>query len=105
MSVRSHAGWSLPENPCHQLRARKPSQGKKYAKLAYKPKSRIVVRGNFQSYTFHDTHTSNTDASLLRLILSLYAAESSCISTMDISAAFLNVNWIQSTSLSSDLGE
>eukprot|EP00971_Amphidinium_carterae_P058094 1148983-Amphidinium_carterae.1 len=71
----------VEEIPCRMVFTRKPlssaqnkeaqSQGKKYALLAYKPKSPTVVRGNLQSYTFHDTNATNADASLLRAILSL----------------------------------
>ena len=56
---------------------------------AYKHKSRLVIRGNFAAWSEQSTTTTNLDAPLLRLMLSLATAEDTSWSIMDIINAFL----------------
>ena len=58
----------------------------------YKHKSRLVICGNFASWGEHSTTTTNLDAPLLRLMLSLACSKESTWSSIDITSAFLNAD-------------
>ena len=59
---------------------------------AYKHKSRLVICGNFAALEEHSTTTTNLDAPLLRLMLSLATAQETTWSSVDITSAFLNAD-------------
>ena len=56
----------------------------------YKHKSRLVICGNFATWGEHSTTTTNLDAPLLRLMLSLACSKETTWSSVDITSAFLN---------------
>ena len=58
----------------------------------YKHKSRLVICGNFASWGEHSTNTTNLDAPLLRLMLSLACSKETTWSSIDITSAFLNAD-------------
>ena len=58
----------------------------------YKHKSRLVICGNFASWGEHSTTTTNLDAPLLRLMLSLSCSAETTWSSIDITSAFLNAD-------------
>ena len=58
----------------------------------YKHKSRLVICGNFASWGEHSTTTTNLDAPLLRLMLSLACSKETTWSSIDITSAFLNAD-------------
>ena len=58
----------------------------------YKHKSRLVICGNFASWGEHSTTTTNLDAPLLRLMLSLECWKETTWSSIDITSAFLNAD-------------
>ena len=58
----------------------------------YKHKSRLVICGNFAAWGEHSTATTNLDAPLLRLMLSLSSSPDTTWSSIDITSAFLNAD-------------
>ena len=58
----------------------------------YKHKSRLVFCGNFATWGEHSTTTTNLDAPLLRLMLSLACSKETTWSSVDITSAFLNAD-------------
>ena len=58
----------------------------------YKHKSRLVICGNFATWGEHSTTTTNLDAPLLRLMLSLACSKETTWSSVDITSAFLNAD-------------
>ena len=58
----------------------------------YKHKSRLVICGNFASWGEHSTTTTNLDAPLLRLMLSLSCSTETTWSSINITSAFLNAD-------------
>ena len=56
----------------------------------YKHKSRLVICGNFAAWGEHSTATTNLDAPLLRLMLSLACSPETTWSSIDIASTFLN---------------
>ena len=58
----------------------------------YKHKSRLVICGNFAAWGEHATTTTNLDAPLLRLMLSLTCSPEATWSSIDITSAFLNAD-------------
>ena len=58
----------------------------------YKHKSRLVICGNFATWGEHSTTTTNLDAPLLRLMLSLACSRETTWSSVDITSAFLNAD-------------
>ena len=58
----------------------------------YKHKSRLVICGNFASWGEPSTTTTNLDAPLLRLMLSLSFSAETTWSSIDITSAFLNAD-------------
>ena len=58
----------------------------------YKHKSRLVICGNFATWGEHSTTTTNLDALLLRLMLSLACSRETTWSSVDITSAFLNAD-------------
>ena len=85
--------WPLP---CQMVFVLKPltqsqQQGKDIQE-EYKHKSRLVICGNFASWGEHSTTTTNLDAPLLRLMLSLACSKETTWSSIDITSAFLNAD-------------
>ena len=64
-------------------------QTEKDSDEAYKHKSRLVICGNFAAWGEHSMTTTNFDAPLLRLMLSLATAQETTWSNVDITSAFL----------------
>ena len=58
----------------------------------YKHRSRLVMCGNFAAWGEHSTTTTNLDAPLLRLMLSLATAPDTTWSSIDLTSAFLNAD-------------
>ena len=58
----------------------------------YKHKSRLVICGNFTAWGKHSTTTTNLDAPLLRLMLSLTCAPDTTWSSIDVTSACLNAD-------------
>ena len=58
----------------------------------YKHKSRLVICGNFAAWGEHSTTTTNLDAPLLRLMLSLARSADTTWSSIDITSAFLHAD-------------
>ena len=58
----------------------------------YKHKSRMVICGNFAAWGEHSTTTTNLDAPLLRLMLSIACSKETTWSSVDITSAFLNAD-------------
>ena len=58
----------------------------------YKHKSRLVICGIFAAWGEHSTTTTNLDAPLLRLMLSLAYSADTTWSSIDITSAFLNAD-------------
>ena len=58
----------------------------------YKHQSRLVICGNFAAWGEHSTTTTNLDAPLLRLMLSLARSADTTWSIIDITSAFLNAD-------------
>ena len=85
--------WPLP---CQMVFVLKPltqsqQQGNDIQE-EYKHKSRLVICGNFASWGEHSTTTTNLDAPLLRLMLSLACSKETTWSSIDITSAFLNAD-------------
>ena len=85
--------WPLP---CQMVFVLKPlTQSQQQAsdiQAEYKHKSRLVICGNFASWGEHSTTTTNLDAPLLRLMLSLACSKETTWSSIDITSAFLNAD-------------
>ena len=58
----------------------------------WKHKSRLVICGSFATWGEHPTTTTNLDAPLLRLMLSLACSKETTWSSVDITSAFLNAD-------------
>ena len=58
----------------------------------YKHKSRLVICGNFAAWGEHSTTTTNLDAPLLRLMLSLACSADTTWSSIDITSDVLNAD-------------
>ena len=58
----------------------------------YKHRSRLVICGNFAAWGEHSTTTTNLDAPLLRLMLSLTCSRDTTWSSIDVTSAFLNAD-------------
>ena len=58
----------------------------------YKHKSRLVICGNFAAWGEHSATTTNLDAPLLRLMLSLACAPDTTWSSIDVTSEFLNAD-------------
>ena len=85
--------WPLP---CQMVFVLKPltqsQQQGNDIQAEYKHKSRLVICGNFASWGEHSTNTTNLDAPLLRLMLSLACSKETTWSSIDITSAFLNAD-------------
>ena len=85
--------WPLP---CQMVFVPKPltqiQPTEDEANQDYKHKSRLVICGNFAAWGEHSTTTTNLDAPLLRLVLSLASAQDTIWSSIDITSAFLNAD-------------
>ena len=83
--------WPLP---CQMVFVLKPltqsQQEENDVHEEYKHKSRLVICGNFATWGEHSTTTTNLDAPLLRLMLSLACSKETTWSSVDITSAFLN---------------
>ena len=81
--------WPLP---CQMVFVLKPlTQSQQIGddvQAEYKHKSRLVICGNFASWGEHPTTTTNLDAPLLRLMLSLSCSAETTWSSIDITSAF-----------------
>ena len=86
---KSLGKWPLP---CQMVFVLKPlTQTQLTADDAdqdYKHRSRWVICGNFAAWGEHSTTTTNIDAPLLRLMLSLACAPDTTWSSIDITSAF-----------------
>ena len=90
---KSLGKWPLP---CQMVFALKPlTQSQQVGddvQEEYKHKSRLVICGNFASWGEHSTTTTNLDAPLLRLMVSLACSKEVTWSSIDITSAFLNAD-------------
>ena len=90
---KSSGRWPLP---CQMVFVLKPltqsQQASDDVQEDYKHKSRLVICGNFASWGEHSTTTTNLDAPLLRLMLSLACSADTTWSSIDITSAFLNAD-------------
>ena len=90
---KSLGKWPLP---CQMVFVLKPltqsQQTGDDVQEEYKHKSRLVICGNFASWGEHSTTTTNLDAPLLRLMLSLACSKETTWSSIDITSAFLNAD-------------
>ena len=90
---KSLGKWPLP---CQMVFVLKPltqsQQQGDDVQAEYKHKSRLVICGNFASWGEHSTTTTNLDAPLLRLMLSLACSKETTWSSIDITSAFLNAD-------------
>ena len=91
---KSSGRWPLP---CQMVFVLKPFTQSQQDRLddvqaEYKHKSRLVICGNFASWGEHSTTTTNLDAPLLRLTLSLSCSIETTWSSIDITSAFLNAD-------------
>ena len=85
--------WPLPCQMVFVLKPLTQSQQQGSDNQAeYKHKSRLVICGNFASWGEHSTNTTNLDAPLLRLMLSLACSKETTWSSIDITSAFLNAD-------------
>ena len=90
---KSKGKWPLP---CQMVFVLKPltqsqQQGTDIHE-EYKHKSRLVICGNFATWGERSTTTTNLDAPLLRLMLSLACSKETTWSSVDITSAFLNAD-------------
>ena len=90
---KSSGRWPLP---CQMVFVLKPltqsQQTGDGVQAEYKHKSRMVICGNFASWGEHSTTTTDLDAPLLRLMLSLSCSAETTWSSIDITSAFLNAD-------------
>ena len=90
---KSKGKWPLPCQMVFVLEPRTQSQQQgSDIHEEYKHKSRMVIRGNFATWGEHSTTTTNLDAPLLRLMLSLACSKETTWSSVDITSAFLNAD-------------
>ena len=93
VKFKSMGKWPLP---CQMACVLKPvtqtQQTENETNQEYKHKSRLVMCGNFAAWGEHLTTTTNLDAPLLRLMLSLATAPDTTWSSIDTTSAFLNVD-------------
>ena len=82
-----HAKWSFVLKPLTQ--SQQVGDG---VQADYKHKSRLVICGNFASLEEHSTTTTDIDAPLLRLMLSLGCSTETAWSRIDVTSAFLNAD-------------
>ena len=82
---------SMPDGICSEATDAVQQQGDD-VQAEYKHKSRLVICGNFASWGEHSTTTTNLDAPLLRLMLSLACSKETTWSSIDITSAFLNAD-------------
>ena len=91
---KSLGKWPLP---CQMVFVLKPlTQSQQQGDAVQeecKHKSRLVICGNFASWGEHSTTTTNLDAPLLRLMLSLACSKETTWSSIDITSAFLNADF------------
>ena len=85
--------WPLP---CQMVFVLKPltqvQQSEDDENQDYKHKSRLVICGNFASWGEHSAATTNLDAPLLRLMLSLLSSPDTTWSSIDITSGFLSAD-------------
>ena len=90
---KSLGKWPLP---CQMAFVLKPltqtQQTEDDADQDYKHKSRLVVCGTFAAWGEHSATTTNLDAPLLRLMLTLTCSPDTTWSSIDITSAFLNAD-------------
>ena len=90
---KSLGKWPLP---CQMVFVLKPltqsQQQGDDVQAEYKHKSRLVICGNFASWGEHSTTTTNLDAPLLPLMISLACSKETTWSSVDITSAFLNAD-------------
>ena len=90
---KSLGKWPLP---CQMVFVLKPltqsQQQGDDVQAEFKHKSRLVICGNFASWGEHSTTTTNLDAPLLRLMISLACSKETTWSSVDITSAFLNAD-------------
>ena len=90
---KSLGKWPLPCQMVFVLKPLTQSQQKgDDVQEEYKHKSRLVICGNFASWGEHSTTTTNLDAPLLRLMISLACSKETTWSSIDITSAFLNAD-------------
>ena len=90
---KSMGKWPLPCQMVFVLKPLMQSQQQGSDNQAeYKHKSRLVICGNFASWGEHSTNTTNLDAPLLRLMLTLSCSKETTWSSIDITSAFLNAD-------------
>ena len=91
--MESSGRWPLP---CQMVFVLKPlTQSQQMGddvQAECKHKSRLVICGNLASWGEHSTTTTNLDAPLLRLMLSLSCSAETTCSSIDITSAFLNAD-------------
>ena len=91
VKFKSMGKWPLP---CHMVFVPKPltqaQQSEVASDEACKHKSRLVICGNL--WGEHSTTSTNLDAPLLRLMLSLATAQETTWSSVDVTSAFLNAD-------------
>ena len=90
---KSLGTWPLP---CQMVFVLKPltqtQQTEDDVDQDYMHKSRLVICGNFVAWGEHSTTTTNLDAPLLRLMLSLTCSPDATWSSIDTTSAFLNAD-------------
>ena len=93
-SGRKKGKWPLPCQMVFVLKPLTQSQQKGTdIHGEYKHKSRMVMCGNFATWGEHSTTTTNLDAPLLRLMLSLACSKKTITwSSVDITSALLNAD-------------
>ena len=93
IKFKSMGKWPLP---CQLAFVLKPltqvQQTEDESDEAFKHQSTLVTCGNFAAWREHSTTTTNLDAPLLRLMLSLATAQDTSWSSVDITSAFLNAD-------------
>ena len=90
---KSRGKWLLP---CQMVFVLKPLTTTQITEsgqvIPCKCKSRLVICGNFAAWSEQSTSTTNLDAPLLRLMLSMTAGADTTYSSIDITSAFLNAD-------------
>ena len=90
---QSSGRWPLPCQMVFVLKSLTQSQQvRDDVQAEYKHKSRLVICGNFASWGEHSMTTTNLDAPLLGLMLSLSCSAETTWSSIDITSAFLNAD-------------
>ena len=88
---KSSGRWPLPYQTVFVLKPLTQSQQTGDDVQAH-CKSRLVICGNFAAWGERSTTTTNLDAPLLRLMLSLACSADTTWSSIDITSAFLNAD-------------